>query len=109
MKIIERLREQVAHAINGPKGFSANAMCEWEDADNAVYAALPALLAVVEAQAAEIENAREFRNRLVEYTLSYLDAKGERILDMERRLIAGYSKLKEATDAALRALEGGAG
>ena len=65
------------------------------------------ILAVVEAQAAEIENAREFRRRCCEYTLSYLDAKGERVMDMERRLIAGYSKLKDNTDAAIRALEGG--
>lgn len=108
MKTIERLRELLVKAT-GPYDSKVD---PWMDqrfkARDECLVALPALLAVVEAQAAEIENAREFRNRLVEYTLSYLDAKGERILDMERRLIAGYSKLKEATDAALRALEGGA-
>lgn len=46
----------------------------------------------------EAANAREFRRRLVEYTMSYLDAKGERTLDLERRLIAGYSTLKAKVD-----------
>lgn len=67
--------------------------------------ALPALLAVVEDQQREIENAREFRRRCCEYTLSYLDAKGERVMDVEKRLISGYCKLKDNTDDALRKLD----
>ncbi len=48
--------------------------------------------------AQEAANSREFRRRLMEYTLSFLDAKGEPSSHMERRLIAGYSVLKERVD-----------
>ena len=51
------------------------------------------------------QNAREFRRRCCEYTLSYLDAKGERVMDVEKRLISGYCKLKDNTDDALRKLD----
>lgn len=68
--------------------------------------ALPAALAVIEAAEAEIRSAREFRGRLQEYSLSYLDAKGESSEDMERRLVGGYSKLKADTDTAIAAFKG---
>lgn len=59
MKTIGRLRELVAQVKDGLKELTAKGMAEWSNADGAVYNALPALLAVMEAQQREIAAWRE--------------------------------------------------
>ena len=68
---------------------------KWEDVEK--------LLALRTAEAAELDLLREFCDRVTEYRLSYLDAKGEKSADMEKRLIGGRGPARNTTDAARRA------
>ena len=62
-------------------------------------AEIAALREAVALLGAECRLQREFRSRLTEYKLDYLNLKGERTMEMERRLIGGYGPTKQRTDA----------
>jgi hypothetical protein len=62
-------------------------------------AELAALREAVRVLGAECALQREFRSRLTEYKMNYLDLKGERVIEMERRLIGKYPTAKQHTDA----------
>lgn len=95
MKTIERLRALIARVKESPKAFTAKEMDDWSAADAEVYAVLPALLAVAEAQAAEIAAWREMH-----------ESEGS-TEDHGWGQLEKVNKCEEATDAAIRALEGG--
>ena len=113
MKTIERLRELLVKAT-GPYD---NKVDPWMDqrfkARDECLVALPAILAVVEAQAAEIEAWREV-DVAASAVMKIMRIHGGGALVEEMKEVAMQKKdivrgARVATDAALRAMEGGAG
>lgn len=96
MKTIERLRELLESAKVEPNITSVPEINAWCDRRDELFNTLPALLAVVEAQAAEIEKWRGLADARFNGRTMYEGDQFQTIRDARTN-----------TDAALRALEGG--